>query len=630
MNDYMEKDLLRFLTCGSVDDGKSTLIGRLLFDSKKICRDQLIALKKDTRRHGTVSDDFDYALLLDGLQAEREQKITIDVAYRYFETPVRKFIIADTPGHVQYTRNMVTGASTADMAVVLVDASKGLLTQTKRHAFIVSLLKIPHLILVVNKMDLVGYSQEVYNKIVADFKVFMEKLEISDIIFIPTSALKGDNVVNKSNCMQWYNGDPLLKHLEEVYINADKNLIDLRFPVQNVIRPHQQFRGYAGRIVSGIVRPGEEVMALPSGQRSKIKNIITYDGELDYAFAGQSVVLTLKDEIDISRGNMIVRINNLPDKADYIDAMICWMSDKRVDLGTQYIIKHNTLTAKANINRINYRVDVNTLHREEVKTLELNDIGRIELQSTSSLFFDPYKENRATGSFILIDPMSNTTVASGMIRGKVREAADIIERRPSEIKSRNISIVSTGIDLEQREKKNKHQSCVIWLTGLSGSGKSTIAGKLVSTLFEAEKQVTMLDGDNVRHGLCSDLGFSDKDRDENIRRIAEVAKLFYENGNIVICSFISPYKKERDFARSILPPGRFVEVYVKCDLDICKRRDPRGLYKKALAGEIKRFTGIDAPYEVPDSPEITAETDIQSPDEIVHNIISRLKSEGII
>lgn len=627
---YSEKDILRFLTCGSVDDGKSTLIGRLLADSKRICQDTLAALKKESAKYGTTGEEVDYALLLDGLTAEREQGITIDVAYRYFETPKRKFIVADTPGHVQYTRNMVTGASTADLAIVLVDARNGLLTQSKRHTFIVSLLQIPHLVVAINKMDLVGYSQDVYDKIVNDFKLFFDKLDIHDVTFIPVSALKGDNVVNPSENMPWFKGLPLLKHLEDVYISADKNLVDFRFPVKLVIRPNLDFRGYAGRIESGTISIGEEIVALPSGKTSTIKSIVTYDGNLTEAFAGQSVVLTLNDEIDISRGDMIVRKNNLPETTSQIDAMVCWMSEQKMDRKIPYILKHTSMATKAFVDEIIYKVDVNTLHRSSVDTLELNDIARVQFSLSNPVFMDPYKNNRSTGSFILIDPMSNNTVAAGMIRGVPKKAVEKKTGKAECIKSTHITREDIGITLETREQRNGHKAAVLWLTGFSGSGKSTIAKKLLLNLWNRGCQVTMLDGDNVRHGLCSDLGFSNEDREKNIRRVAEAAKLLYEAGNIVICSFISPFEKDRKYARGILPQGRFIEIYVKCSIEVCKRRDPKGLYKKAEEGIIKNFTGISDPYEEPVNHEITAETDLQTLDDICNKIEKYLIEKGII
>lgn len=627
------KTLLRFTTTGSVDDGKSTLIGRLLYETRSIYEDQYAAVVTTSKRMG--HDKVDLALLLDGLSAEREQGITIDVAYRYFETPARKFIIADTPGHIQYTRNMVTGASTADLAVILIDARNGILTQSKRHGFIVSLLQIPHLIVAVNKMDLVEYSEEVYNGIVEQYRAFSEKLDIHDVIFIPVSALAGDNVVEKSARMPWYEGATLLHYLENLHVSADRNLIDFRFPVQYVIRPHLDFRGYAGEITSGTISPGEEIVVLPSGKSSRVKTISTYDGELAEAFAPQSVVLTLHDEIDISRGNMIVRKDNLPLVGTHLEASICWMDERALSKTTSYILKHTTRSVRAFVTRILYKIDVNTLHRERgVETFLLNEIGRVEIRLASPIFFDPYKVNHGTGSFILIDPLTNNTAAAGMIRGSVRKVDELVESAEADIvkqrKSPNTTWSVWNIPRERREERYGHIGVVLWLTGYSGSGKSTIARDLEKELFDAGFHTMLLDGDSLRQGLCGDLGFSDRDRTENIRRAGEVARLFFESGNIVICAFISPFEKDRAFVRSLFPDGRFLEVYVKCDLEVCKRRDPNGLYRKTVTGEIKEFTGISSPYETPRHPEIILETDLQSVKESVVHIIDRLKLAAII
>jgi bifunctional enzyme CysN/CysC len=622
---YLERELLRLSTAGSVDDGKSTLIGRLLYDSKMIFEDQLGALEQTRLMRG--EEEINLAYLLDGLKAEREQGITIDVAYRYFSTPKRKFIIADTPGHEQYTRNMVTGASTANLAIILVDARNGLLVQSKRHMFISSLLGIPHIVVAVNKMDLVGYSREVFDGIVKDFLEFAQKLNVHDLVFIPISALKGDNVVTESRNMPWYDGPTVMYHLENVTIASDRNLVDFRYPVQYVVRPHQDFRGFAGKVFSGTVRKGEEIIALPSKKRSKVKEIIAYDRNLDEAFESQSVVLTLEDEIDISRGDMIVRSHNLPNIGNTLEATLCWMDDtKGLNKSTHYILQHTTKTVKAYVSALFYRIDVNTLHREEAHTLELNDIGRAEIKTAEPIFFDEYGKNRSTGSFILIDPVTNLTVAAGMIR-LVRTADDLEQHSGgaresgAPVKSRNIRWERGEVTLADREEHNRHRALCVWFTGLSGAGKSTLAKVLERRLFEEGKQVFRLDGDNVRHGLCADLGFSPEDRRRNVRRVGQASKLLFDSGHIVLCSFISPYKEDRDYVRDLFPEGRFIEVYVKCDIEECKRRDPKGLYKKALTGEIPNFTGISAPYEEPEKAEIVIDTLNQKVPESVRSIL---------
>lgn len=605
-----EKSLLRFTTTGSVDDGKSTLIGRLLYETKSIYDDQFAAIEKTSKKKGLK--EVELAYLLDGLAAEREQGITIDVAYRYFETPKRKFVITDTPGHVQYTRNMVTGASKADCAVILIDARNGVLTQSKRHGFIISLLQIPHLIVAVNKMDLVDYAEDVFSRIVEEYENFSQKLDIHDIVYIPVSALKGDNVVTKSKKMPWYDGTPLLHYLENIHVTADRNLVDFRFPVQYVIRPHLDFRGFAGKIISGTITPGEEVVVLPSGKSSSVKAITTYDGELREAFCPQSVVLSLNDEVDVSRGDMIVRKKNLPQIENSMEAMICWMDEKPMTMTKTYIMKHTTKYVKSNITKIIYKVDVDTLHRQPVEEFHLNDIGRIEISTLTPVFFDPYKLNHVTGSFILIDPLTNNTVAAGMIRDVARHIEDYADTKPKggdqPKKSPHTIWRGLNIELADREKQNAHRAVVLWFTGLSGSGKSTIAATLEKRLFNRDCKTTLLDGDNIRHGLCSDLGFSALDRKENIRRAGEVAKLFFEHGNIVLCTFISPFRQDRNFVRSLFPEGKFIEIHVRCDIDECRRRDPNGLYEKAHSGLIKDFTGLSSPYESPEKPDLIIDT----------------------
>ncbi|MGD0020723.1 MAG: sulfate adenylyltransferase subunit CysN [Smithellaceae bacterium] len=632
MTTAKEKTLLRFATTGSVDDGKSTLLGRLLYETKAIFEDQYAAIEKTSRKKGLAEADL--ALLLDGLSAEREQGITIDVAHRYFETSSRKFIITDSPGHVQYTRNMISGASTADCAIILIDARNGVLTQSKRHGFIVSLLRIPHLVVAINKMDLVEYSENVYNQIVKQYTDFSEKLDIHDIVFIPVSALKGDNVVGKSSNMPWYEGGTLLHYLENVHVSADRNLVDFRFPVQYVIRPHQDFRGFAGKIVSGTLSPGEEIVVLPSGKTTRVRSVVTYDGELAEAFAPQSVILTLEDEVDVSRGDMIVRKNNLPQVGTSFEGMICWMDDAPLSLNKPYLLQHTTRMVKAFVSRVVYQVDVNNLHRHQTESLSLNDIGRIELQATAPIFCDPYKINRGTGCFILIDPLTHHTVAAGMIRGLFRTIGDIVPRDKNisskQDKSPHTVWRDWNIDRQAREARNQHKAAVFWLTGLSGAGKSTIAMALEETLFQSGCQTMLLDGDQLRHGLSANLGFSGKDREENIHRAAQVARLFFESGHLVICTFISPFAKDRATARLLIPEGRFFEIYVSCDLDVCKRRDPNGLYKKAIRGEIKNFTGVSSPYEAPDNPEILLNTDVQSVEDSVACIMNMLREREII
>ena len=589
------------------------------------------AVEQASKKRG--DDEVDLALLTDGLRAEREQGITIDVAYRYFATPKRKFIIADTPGHIQYTRNMVTGASNAELAIVLIDARKGVLTQSKRHGFLASLLQIPHMVVTINKMDLVDYDQEVYQNIVDEYTQFASKLAVKNLIFLPISALKGDNVVEKSTNTPWYNGPTLLHHLENVKVGASRNLVDFRLPVQTVIRPHQDFRGFAGQIASGSISPGEEIVVLPSGKESRVQSIVALEGNLSEAVAGDSIAVTLEDEIDISRGDMIVRKKNLPSVANQLECILSWMNEEPLNLSTSYILQHTTRQVRAFVTELNYRIDVDTLHREDAETLHLNEIGRIKLTTTSPLFFDPYQLNRNTGSFILIDPNSNVTVAAGMISRRSRDLDEMVarqERIPDRQTSSDIVWESQSVSREMHERRNGHRAAVLWFTGLSGSGKSTIAKQLEQRLYELNCHTMALDGDNVRHGLNGDLDFSDAGRKENIRRIGEVANLFFENGSLTLCTFISPFREDREFVRSLVPHGRFIEIFVKCDIEVCKRRDPKGLYAKALSGEIKEFTGVSSPYEEPNNPEIEIETDIQSVEESVNQIVNELTRRGLL
>jgi len=621
-------ELLRLATAGSVDDGKSTLIGRLLLDSKAILEDQMAAIERASQMRGDPY--LDLALLTDGLRAEREQGITIDVAYRFFATPKRKFIMADTPGHVQYTRNMITGASTAELVIVLIDARKGVLTQSKRHGFLASLLQIPHVLVAVNKMDLVGYREEVFQAIVEDYRLFATKLTVHDITFIPISALLGDNVVHKSPNMPWYDGSSLIHYLEQVTVGTGRNLVDFRFPVQMALRPHQDFRGFAGQLASGTISPGEEVVALPSGQRSRIRSIATYDGDMPEAIAGDAVVLTLEDEVDISRGDMIVRRKNLPQVDSEFECMLCWMGEESLDLQTSYILQHTTRQVRAFVDELNYRIDVDTLHRASASTLRLNEIGRVKITTTQPLYYDPYQINRATGSFVLIDPATNNTVAAGMIRRRARELEEIVRQPAPRQQSANVVWEETSITRAMRETYNEHGAAILWLTGLSGSGKSTLAHLLEHRLFAQGVQTFRLDGDHLRHGLCGDLGFSAQDRQENIRRAAEVAKLAFGNGSVVLCTFISPFRADRDFARSLAPAGAFLEIFVQCDVEICKRRDPKGLYAKALRNEITEFTGISAPYEEPLQPELTLDSSVLTPAQCVDLILDELHVRGIV
>lgn len=622
---YLDMDLLRFTTAGSVDDGKSTLIGRLLYDSKSIFEDQMDAIEQSSKNGGDA--EVNLALLTDGLKAEREQKITIDVAYRYFATPKRKFIIADTPGHVQYTSNMVTGASTADLAVILVDAQKGLLTQSRRHAFISSLLEIPNLVVAINKMDLVDYDQDVYDNIVSDFRAFAKKLNVKNVTYIPISALKGDNVVVKSENMPWYQGTTLLHHLESVKVDTSLNVVDFRLPVQYVIRPDQNFRGFAGRISSGRISQGDEVMALPSRLTSKVKEIVSHDKKLKVAGPGDSVVLTLEDEIDISRGDMLVRVNNVPTAGSKLEAYLCWMSTAPLETGKPYLLMHTTQTAQVYVDEINYCINVDTLHSRDAHELKMNEIGRVSLTTSRPLFFDPYKINQKTGSFIIIDPATNVTVGGGMIRA-ARSKSDTQDTQKNVRKlSPNVTWEPWNISRERREERNGHKAAVLWFTGASGAGKTTIAKALENKLYDESRQTMLLDGDQVRHGLNGDLKFSPKDRAENIRRVGEVARLFYEQGNIVLCTFVSPYRKDRETVKQLFPDGRFIEIQVDCDAETLQKRDPKGLYAKAKQGEIKNLTGFDSDHEGSVKPDIvidSAKTDVATSVDKIHKFLKNI------
>lgn len=621
-------DLLRFSTAGSVDDGKSTLIGRLLYEANGLYEDQLTAIKNDSARF--KRETLDLSFIMDGLKSEREQGITIDVAYRYFSTPKRHFIIADTPGHEQYTRNMATGASTADLAVVLIDARKGVLIQSKRHAFIASLLGIKHMVIAVNKMDSVRYSEKVFRKIVMDFERFSEKLNIPDLIYIPVSALKGDNVVRRSDRMAWYDGPSLLGHLENVHILSDRNLIDLRFPVQSVLRPNMDFRGYCGRLASGVIRKGDEILVLPSERKTRVRSIVTYDGESPYAFAPQSVTVTLEDEIDIARGDMLVHPANLPQIRREIEAILVWMDREPLSLGKVYWIKHTTQLFKCSVAHMQFRIDPATLSRRSAARLNLNDIGRVTVQCFRTIFCDEYAKNRQTGSFILIDPITHMTAASGMIIERGRLPAMVRPDEKAEVKSRFIHRHEGTVSAKDRELLLKQKPATIWLTGLSGSGKSTVAYALEKILADSKNLCYVLDGDNVRHGLNRDLGFSPQDRSENIRRVAEVSRLLNEAGVIVITAFISPYREDREQARCIIGPERFIEVHLDAPVNICEKRDPKGLYEKARAGMITEFTGVNAPYEVPEKPAICLKTAEETSDLSAGRIYSYLAEKGYL
>jgi bifunctional enzyme CysN/CysC len=611
---HQHKSLLRFLTCGSVDDGKSTLIGRLLYDSKMIFEDQLAALEADSRKVGTQGGEIDFALLVDGLAAEREQGITIDVAYRFFSTDKRKFIVADTPGHEQYTRNMVTGASTADAAVILIDARKGVLTQTRRHSYLVSLLGIRHVVLAINKMDLVGWSQEVFDTILAEYRDFAAQIGLTVFTPIPMSALRGDNITTSSEAAPWYAGPTLMAHLEAIEVEDDLREKPFRMPVQWVNRPNLDFRGFSGLIASGTVSPGDRIKALPSGRESTVERIVTLGGDLPQAVAGQSVTLTLKDEIDISRGDVIAEAAAPPAVADQFEATLVWMDDEAMLPGRPYLIKIGARMVGASVTEPKYKVNVNTLEHLAAKRLELNEIGVCNLSLDAPIAFDPYKENKDLGGFILIDRISNRTVGAGMLHFALR-------------RSQNIHWQALDVDKTSRAALKGQRGRVVWLTGLSGSGKSTIANLVEKRLHANGRHTYLLDGDNVRHGLNKDLGFTDEDRVENIRRVGEVAKLMVDAGLIVLVSFISPFRAERRMARELMAEGDFVEVFVDTPLAVAEQRDVKGLYKKARAGELKNFTGIDSPYEAPESPEIRIDTTAMSPTQAAEHIVAWLEGE---
>ena len=612
-----KKSLLRFLTCGSVDDGKSTLIGRLLYDTKLLFEDTLASLEKDSKKFGTTGEDIDFALLVDGLEAEREQGITIDVAYRFFATDKRKFIVADTPGHEQYTRNMATGASNSDLAVILIDARKGVLTQTRRHAYIASLLGIRHVVLAVNKIDLVDYSQQVFDKIVSDFHVFSARLNFVSQVAIPLSARYGVNVIEKSKETPWYSGPALLTHLE--IVDVDTALADkpFRLPVQWVNRPNLDFRGFSGTIAGGRIRPGDSVVVAKSGRSSKGERIVTMDGDLSEAVAGDAITLTLADEVDISRGDVLADPQARPEVSDQFAAHLLWMADEELLPGRQYLLKLGTATVPAQISGLKHKIDVNTLDHLAGKTLQLNEVGYCNFALGSALAFDPYRENRDTGGFILIDRFTNATVGAGMIDFSLMRAT-------------NVHWQALDVNKQARAAMKGQKPVVLWFTGLSGSGKSTIANLVEKSLAVEGKHTYLLDGDNIRHGLNKDLGFTDADRVENIRRVGETARLFVDAGLIVLTAFISPFRSERRMARELLGEGEFLEVFVDTPLDVCMQRDPKGLYEKAKAGKIKNFTGIDSPYEAPEKAEITIRTVEATPEAQAQAIVRYLREHGYL
>jgi len=612
-----EKSMLRFITCGSVDDGKSTLIGRLLYDSKLIFEDQLSALEADSKKMGTQGQEIDFALLVDGLAAEREQGITIDVAYRFFSTDKRKFIVADTPGHEQYTRNMATGASTADVAILLIDARRGVLTQTRRHSFICSLLGIKRIVLAVNKMDLVDYKQKVLNDIEVEYREFAKDFGFAEIVSIPLSALKGDNILTKSENTPWYDGPTLMHYLETVPVGDARQAADFRLPVQWVNRPNLDFRGFSGTIASGTIRPGDPIKVLPSAVESTVKSIVTYDGELDEAVAGEAITLTLNDEIDISRGDVIAGKDHPCEVADQFEAKIIWMAEEQMLPGRPYLFKTANKTIPGLVTDLKHKVNVNTLEHTAAKQLELNEIGICNIALDSRIAFDPYSKNRDTGAFIIIDRITNSTVGVGMIDFALRRAS-------------NIHWQALDVDKIARADMKHQRPAVLWFTGLSGSGKSTIANIVEKRLFARGRHTYTLDGDNVRHGLNQDLGFTDADRVENIRRVGEVAKLMVDAGLVVMTSFISPFRAERRMVHDLMDEGEFIEVYVDTPIEVCAERDPKGLYKKAKAGEIKNFTGYDSPYEAPERADIHVNTEKMSAEDCADVIIAYLEENGYL
>lgn len=616
LRQHEQKSLLRFITCGSVDDGKSTLIGRLLYDSRMIFEDQLAALEADSKKMGTQGQNIDFALLVDGLAAEREQGITIDVAYRFFSTEKRKFIVADTPGHEQYTRNMVTGASTADVAIILIDARRGVLTQTRRHSYLASLVGIRNVVLAINKMDLVNYSQEVFNRILGDYTSFAAGLSLDHITAIPISALMGDNITEPSGNMPWYRGPALLEHLETVPTRTSDRSASFRMPVQWVNRPNQDFRGFSGLIAAGSVQPGDTVRVMPAGRESRVSRVFL-DHDLPFAVAGQSVTVCLEDEIDCSRGDVLTGVDDPIEVSDQFEVTLVWMNETAMLPGRSYLLKAGARTVTASITALKHKINVNTLEHMAAKQLAMNEIGFCNIGVSQPIAFDPYEKNRETGGFVLIDRFTNETVAAGTIHFALRRA-------------QNIHWHAVSIDRVARAAQKDQKAFVLWFTGLSGAGKSTIANIVERRLFERGKHSTLLDGDNVRHRLNRDLGFTDVDRVENIRRVAEVARLMTDAGLIVLVSFISPFRSERQMARELLPEGEFLEVFIDTPLSVAEQRDPKGLYKKARAGQIANFTGISSPYQAPENPEIRINTTSLEPEQAASQIIDLLEERGLL
>lgn len=632
LKQHEQKQLLRFITCGSVDDGKSTLIGRLLFDSKMLYEDELAKMEADSKTQGAVGGEFDPSLATDGLKEEREQGITIDVAYRYFSTAKRKFIIADTPGHEQYTRNMATGASSADLAVILIDARHGVMTQTKRHSFIVSLLGIRHVIIAINKMDLVDFDEATYDKICADYSAFSRRLDLPDLHFIPLSALNGDNVVDRSENMPWYNGSTLMNRLESVYIGSDRNLQDFRMPVQWVNRPNLDFRGFCGTIASGIIRKGDEVMVMPSKKTTHVKEIVTADGNLEEAFAPLAVTLTFEDEVDASRGDMIVKPGNVPATSDTVEAMLVWMAEEPMVPGKTYIVKHSAQQITGSIESLRYRIDVNTLHSSPSPQLNLNEIGRCRLSLTEPICFDPYKSNRSTGAVILIDRITNATVAAAMILDRSASGKKLAaweEELAVEDDSKQSGDLNE-VTSEEREARYGQKPVTVLLTGLTSSGKTTIAKAVERKLFDRGRAVTVLDGQQVRRGLSKDLGFSFEERSENLRRSAYLANILNDAGIICIAAFVAPNAVVREKVAGVVGTDRFLTVHVDAPVEVCRERDSRGQYAEADAGKLKEFTGVTAPYEVPGSPALVLKTAEQSVEECADAVIDLLTKQGFL